>query len=208
MTKSRKAHTQFAAPGKDALLHPDWCYIEHTTLDDFEANDWKVLNKQRESYRAETLAQHVLRLLSVSKDDPTFGYQVNNYHHSLQTATLMYKDGLAENDVVLGLLHDIGFTLCPDTHAEFAANVLGPYLSARNRWILLQHPVFQTHHIHGYPGLDSRAREALRGHQWFEDCAHFVERYDIISIDPGLEVPALEFFVPMVHRFFAHPLAD
>lgn len=194
-----------AAPGRDALLEDGWSYVEHTALDDFRAADWATLNAQREGYRARTLARHVLRLLEVSKDDPTFGYQVNNYHHSLQTAVLMYRDGLGEEDVVMGLLHDIGFTLCPDTHAEFAANVLEPYLSKRNAWILRMHPVFQAHHIHEYPGLDRTVREGLRGHPWFEDAARFVARYDILSIDPAIAVPPLTFFEPMVERFFAQP---
>jgi predicted HD phosphohydrolase len=192
-------------PGRDPLLESGWSYVEHTTLDDFDAADWDTLNRQREIYRAHTLHHHVLRLLLASKDDPTFGYQVNNYHHSVQTAALMYRDGLPEEDVVMGLLHDIGFTLCPDTHAEFAASVLTPYLSERNRWILLHHPIFQTHHIHGYPGLDPAAREQFRGHPWFADCAEFVRRYDICAIDPSLSVPPLGFFEPMVRRFFARP---
>lgn len=193
-------------PGQDPLLKSHWQYIAPTRLDDFGSADWHMLNTQREQYRAELLSAHVLRLLSASKDDPTFGYQINNYHHSLQTATLMYRDGLPEQDVMLGLLHDIGFTLCPDTHAEFAACVLGPYLSERNEWILRQHPVFQTHHIHGYPGLDEQAREQFNGHPWFEDCADFVARYDVVSIDPDVDIAPMDFFEPMVHRFFARPL--
>ena len=192
-------------PGRDPLLEAGWQYMAPTTLDEFRTSDWETLNAQRETYRARTLCEQVLRLLSASKDDATFGYQINKYHHSLQTATLMLRDGLPEEDVMLGLLHDIGFTLCPDTHAEFAACVIGPYLSERNEWILRQHPIFQTHHIHGYAGLDERAREQFNGHPWFEDCANFVARYDVVSIDPDIEVAPLSFFEPMVQRFFAKP---
>jgi predicted HD phosphohydrolase len=194
--------------GRDPLLREDWRYIEHARLDDFGAEDWRTLNAQREIYRERTLWRHALRLLEVSRDDPTFGYQVNNYHHSLQTATLMLRDGLPEQDVVMGLLHDVGFTLCPDTHAEFAVHLLGPYLNERNRWILLHHPTFQTHHIHGYPGLDPAARERFRGHPWFQDCAEFVARYDVCSIDPSLSIAPLSFFEPMVQRFFARRCSD
>ena len=202
---SRRRIPGAVAPGRDPLLDDSWSYVEHTTLDDVRAADWSTLNAQRELYRGRTLADQVLRLLAVSKDDPTFGYQVNNYHHSLQTATLMYRDGLDDEQVVMGLLHDVGFTICPEQHAEFAANILRPYLSERTEWILLMHPVFQAHHIHEYPGVDSSARERLRGHPWFEDCARFVERYDIVSIDPRIEVPPLSFFEPMVRSLFEHP---
>lgn len=191
--------------GRDPLLREGWSHIAHTNLDHLRAGDWALLDSQREIYRAQTLASQVLRLLSVSERDATFGYQVNNYHHCLQTAALMYRDGLDEEDVVLGLLHDIGFTLCPDRHEEFAATLLGPYMSERNVWVLLKHPVFQAYHIHERPDVARDAREAYRGHPWFEDCARFVERYDIPTIDPGIEIPQLSFFEPMVQRFFQRP---
>lgn len=194
-----------ARTGRDPLLDDAWGYIERRCLDDFDTADWHRLNAQREQFRERTLWRHALRLLAITRDDPTFGYQVNNYHHSLQTATMMYRDGLPEEDVVMGLLHDVGFTLCPDAHAAFAENLLGPYLSERNRFILLHHPDFQTHHIHGYPGLDPAARERFRGHRFFDDCADFVERYDVRAIDPDLAVPPLAFFEPMVRRFFERP---
>ena len=193
------------APGRDPLLRTDFSYVEHTSLDHFSGADWQTLNAQRECFRQSQLATQVLRQLESQRHDPSFGYQVNNYHHSLQTATLMLEDGLPEEDVVLGLLHDIGFTVCPDTHAEYAACVLGPYLSERNLFVLRHHPVFQAHHIHDCDGIDREAREALRGHRWFEDCARFVERYDIVAIDPNIAVPPLRFFEPMVRRFFARP---
>ena len=193
------------ATGRDPLLETSWSYIEHTTMDDFRAEDWRTLNRQRERYRAQTLASQVLRLLAASEHDASFGYQVNNYHHSLQTAALIYRDGGDDEDVALGLLHDVGFTLCPQRHAQFAAAIIGPYLSERNEWILLNHPAFQAHHIHGCPGIDRRAREAFRGHPWFEAAAYWVEHYDIVSIDPGIEIPPLAFFEPLVQRFFSRP---
>jgi len=40
---------------------------------------------------------------------------VNNYRHSLQSAIMALRDGLSEEDVVVCLLHDIGFS--PPDHA-------------------------------------------------------------------------------------------
>lgn len=187
------------------LLRDDWSYVEGTSLEAFGAADWERMNAQRAAYNAEEIARQALRLLSVSRDDTTFGYQVNNFRHSVQTATLMLADGLDEESVVLGLLHDVGFTLCPERHAEFAAELIGPYLGERNEWVLRMHPIFQQKHIHGYPGLDENARDAYRGHPHFEAAARFVERYDIVSIRAGAEEAPLEFFEPMVHRFFQRP---
>lgn len=130
---------------------------------------------------------------------------MNNYHHSLQTATLMYRDGLDEEEVVMGLLHDVGFTICPQRHEEMAAALIGPYLSERSEWVLRKHPIFQAYHVHENPGIARNAREAYRGHPWFEDCARFVARYDIPTIDPSIKIPPLAFFKPSVQRFFARP---
>lgn len=201
MTASKKT----APPGRDRLLRDSFRYMEHTTLETFEAADWAVLNRQRGEYASEQLAEQVLRMLVVSRDDPTFGYQINNYHHCLQTATLMMGDGLDDETVVMGLLHDLGFTVCPDSHAEFAATILGPYLSDRNLWVLLQHAVFQQYHIHEYPGLEENARERFRGHPDFEAAATFVERYDIVAINPNVDTAPIEVFEPLVNRFFERP---
>jgi len=45
----------------------------------------------------------------------------------------------------------------------------------------------------------------LRGPPQFTDDAALVERYDIISIDPGIAIPPLGFFAPAVRRLFAEP---
>ena len=196
---------EIAAVARSALLRDDWDYVEKTSLDDFVADDWALMNRQRAIYNGEEIARQTLRMLAVSREDPTFGYQVNNYRHSIQTATLMLEDGLDEESVVLGLLHDIGFTLCPERHAEFAAELIGPYLGERNEWVLRMHPVFQQKHIHGYPGLDEDACEAWRGHPHFEAAARFVERYDVVALDPAAREVSLEEFEPMVYRFFQRP---
>lgn len=190
---------------RNPLLKPDWRYIEKPTLDDFDADDWAVMNAQRPHYQAELQATNALRFLTSQRDDPTFGYVVNNYMHCLQAATLAYRDGCDEDTVVVSLLHDIGFIACPDNHGAFAAALLGPFTSEANHWMLERHAIFQQHHIHDYPGLDSDERERWRGHPHFEWAATWVERYDQNSVWDGIDTMPIEAFEPMVHRFFAAP---
>ncbi|MBM3510225.1 MAG: phosphohydrolase [Alphaproteobacteria bacterium] len=190
---------------RSPLARRDWSYVEKPTLEDFTAADWRTLNAQREPYYAEHQADHALRLLAVHRDEPTFGYQVNNYRHCLQSATLALKDGRDEEVIVMSLLHDIGFIACPASHAEFAVALLGPYLSERNRWMLERHAVFQLRHCHGYPGVDSNECERWRGHPHFVWAAEWVARYDQNTVDPRIEEAPIEVFVPMVRRFFARP---
>jgi predicted HD phosphohydrolase len=187
------------------LLDPTWQHVEKVAMQDFTGDDWAVINRQRGPYYREEQARQVLRMLACSEHDPCFGYMVNNYRHSLQSATMAWRDGLDEEDIVVCLLHDIGFVVCPDTHAEFAAALLGPYISERNHWMLLRHPVFQQVHAPNLPGNDPDARELWRGHPHFEWAATFVERYDQAASDPHYDCAPLSVFEPMVQRLFARP---
>jgi predicted HD phosphohydrolase len=185
------------------LLKPDWQYIDKLSLQDFKADDWSVLNAQRAPYHAEQQAKQVLRMLADSRDDPTFGYRVNNYRHSLQSATMALRDGLPEEDVVVALLHDIGFVVCPDMHGAFAADLLGAYISDRNDWMLRRHAIFQNFHSPERPDVDQQGRERWRGHPHFEWAANFVAKYDQAAFDPAYECATLDVFEPLVHRVFA-----
>lgn len=192
---------------RDRLMRPGWQYIEHCNLDDYRPEDWAVMNRQRAEYLAEERAKQALELLAASRNAPTFGYLINNYEHCLQTATMLHRDGHDEETVVTGLFHDIGFIVCPENHERFAADLLRPFVSEKNAWMLERHGVFQRIHLHGfYESEDAdfiHARERWRGHPHFDWTAEFVERYDIVAIDPGIESLPLEFFEPMVRRVFS-----
>ena len=201
--------TEHRATGLSPLKEPNWSYVDKPTLDDFRAEDWAILNRQRGPYMAEEQARQALRMLKDSEDDTTFGYRINNYLHCLQSATMALRDGRDEETVVAALFHDLGFLTCPDTHGEFAAAFLGGYISEANRWMLQRHAIFQLAHIQGYPGLDPDARERWRGHPHFEWTAEFVAKYDQNAIQPDYDTAPIETFEPMVYRFFArapHPV--
>lgn len=188
---------------RSPLARPHWRYVDKPSLDEFDAADWALINAQRGPYMAEEQARQALRLLTGGRDDPTFGYAINNYRHCLQSATLALSAGLDEETVVVALLHDVGFIVCPDTHGDFAAALLGPYISEANLWMLRHHAEFQTHHIHGYPGLDSGLRERWAGHPHFQWTAEFVERFDQGAIRADFEEAPMTVFEPMVQRVFA-----
>jgi predicted HD phosphohydrolase len=191
-----------------ALDRPDWSYLEKTRLDDFTAEDWRLMAPQRRAFYADHQADHVLAMMALEKDHNSFGYLLNNYQHGLQTATMMLQAGHDEETVVVALIHDIGFLSCPETHGNFAAALLSSHISERNRWMLTQHQVFQQIHLKGYPGIDMHAREKWRGHPHFEWTAEFVEKFDQVAIDPRQEIMPIEAFVPLVHRVFARIKTD
>ena len=192
-------------PNRSPLARSDWQYVDKGSLDLFDADDWAVINAQRAPYMAEEQGRQALRLLSASRDDPTFGYAINNYRHCLQSATQVMQAGHDEETIVVALFHDLGFVVCPETHGDFAGALLGPYISQANLWMLRHHAAFQTHHIHGYPGLDPGLRERWRDHPHFQWTAEFVEKFDQGAIRADFEEAPLSVFEPMVQRLFTRP---
>jgi len=188
------------------LADAEWQYVTKRSLEEYRAGDWAVSVRQRKLYLQQQQVGQVLRLLECQQDDPGYVYTVNNYYHCLQTATRMLKAGLAEEDVVVGLLHDVGFNTCNESHGEFAAVLLRPYISERNFWMLVRHAVFQQFHCHELDGCDRNARERWRGHPYFQWTAEFVEKYDQDTINCDEEILPLEAFEPMVQRLFSNPV--
>lgn len=188
---------------RSPLLRSEWRHVDKEALDEFRAADWALLNAQRAPYYAEQQATQALRLLAGSAEDPSFGYQVNNYRHCVQAATLALQDGRDEEYVVMALLHDIGFVACPETHGGFAAQLLAPYVAPETVWLLERHMWFQALHCRELDGGDRFARERWRGHPAFAMTAEFVARYDQNTISPRLPEAPLAAFEPMVRRVFA-----
>jgi predicted HD phosphohydrolase len=179
---------------------------ERTSGNTFEANtaaDWAIIERQSAVYHHDRQAKEVLAFLAASKDEPSYGWQTNNYGHSLQSATLALKDGADEDMVVVALLHDIGQNIAPVTHGEFAAAMLKQFLSDDLLWLLQYHTVFQRYHRFNHPTSDRMGREKLRGHPAFELTAYFCEKYDQNAMEPDYPTLPLEAFAPLVHRFFA-----
>ncbi|MDP6246773.1 MAG: phosphohydrolase [SAR324 cluster bacterium] len=177
----------------------------HTTMDKLSREDWTQLMQYRKLYHQEEQAKQALEMLAVQKDSPSYGFRINNYRHSLQSATMVYRDGGDDEDVVVALFHDIGFVVCPDNHGEFSATMLENYVSEQNYWMLRNHAVFLNYHAQTHPTVDWNSREKLRGHPHFEYTANWVARYDQTSIQTQYDTAPLEFFEPIVHRVFNRP---
>ena len=191
-----------------ALARPDWRHVDKIALEDFRREDWQLLEQQRQLYLADLQASQALRLLTASQHDPTFGYMVNNYRHCLQSATMVLRDGRDEEDVVVALLHDVGFTTCPLMHGDFAAALLGAYISDRNYWMLRHHATFQNVHSPHLPGVEQHERDLWKGHPHYDWTAEFVAVYDQAASDPDYPCEPIETFVPMVQRIFARKPVD
>ena len=130
------------------------------------------------------------------------GYQVDQLEHSLQCATRAERDGADEETVVCALLHDIAVGFAPYNHASVAAEILKPYVSPANCWMIEHHGIFQHYYFGELLGLDKNERDQFNGHIYFDKTEQFCELWDQASFDPDYDTLPLEYFEPKVHSIF------
>lgn len=197
--------TSAAMSNRSPLADPAWQYIEHSSMEDFTAADWAVMNAQRAIFTRNHQAELVIAMLRATSNVPSFGYRISNFRHCLQSATRVLQAGHDEETVAVAVLHDIGFDACPSTHGDFAAALMQPYISARNHWMLEHHQIFQDVHAPHYPGVDPNARDKWRGHEHFAWTAEYVAKFDQDAMEPDEDTLPLEAFIPAIHRLFSRP---
>ncbi len=168
--------------------------------------DWTIIGGEYMAF-AQRLPERVLEHLKLLDGD-FGGFPVHRLEHSLQTASRAHRDGRDEPYVVMALLHDIGDTLGSYNHPEVAASIIKPFVSDELHWICQNHGAFQGYYYFHFLGMDRNAREKFRGHEHFEACREFCEKYDQAAFDPDYVSEPLEFFEPMVRRVMARPLAS
>jgi predicted HD phosphohydrolase len=165
--------------------------------------DWAKIATASVAFNRD-LPNRVIAHLQMLKGD-CGGFAVDRLEHSLQSATLAYRDRQDEEYIVCALLHDMGDILASSNHAELGATVLRPFVSEDNWWMLHHHGIFQGYYFFHYLGLDRNLREQYRGHPAFEKTALFCARHDQNAFDPDYDTMPLEAFVPMVGRVMARP---
>lgn len=177
-------------------------YVSWTRMEDGTQEDWELLCKLEEDFNADLVERVLTQLKGLDVD--WGGYRITRYAHSLQSATLAYRDGADEETVVAALLHDIGDILSPYNHSEMAAAILKPFVSEKTHWIIKYHGLFQGYYYDHFLGGDRNARDQFKDHPFYDDCVYFCQNYDQNAFDPDYENLPLEFFEPMVRRVFSN----
>ena len=175
--------------------------VKFTQMKDGDKEDYDFLTEHEIEHTKGT-ADRLLKAL-VELDEGLSGYKISRLGHSLQSATRAWCDGADIDWVVSALLHDIGDIFAPYNHDEYAATILKPFVREQCRWVVEQHGEFQMIYYGHHVGGDPNKREKHRGHEFFDDCATFCERWDQSSFDPDYENLDIEFFRPMVEEVFA-----
>src|SRR5215469_14542442 len=109
------------------------------SFEESTAEDWALITPQlnvTQSY----VPERVIDLLRALKNDHG-GFPVDRLEHSLQTATRAERDGRDEEYVLCALLHDIGDTLSPFNHPSIAADILKPFVSPANHFMVEKHGI-------------------------------------------------------------------
>ena len=164
-------------------------------------DDWDVISPQLEVTQS-MVADRILEQLAFLEGDDG-GFPISRLEHSLQTASRAEQDGRDEEYVVCALLHDIGDTLAPYNHPEIGAAIVKPFVSEANHWMVAHHGIFQGYYFWHHIGLDRNAPDAHRDSPFFDHTAEFCAKYDQVAFDADYVSAPLEYYAPLVRRFFA-----
>jgi predicted HD phosphohydrolase len=167
------------------------------------AEDWGIIARNQIEFFG-GLPDRMLRHLRLLDGD-FGGFAVDRLTHSLQTATRAYRANRDDEYVFCALVHDIGDTLGPANHADIAAAIVKPFVSAQNQWMVEKHGMFQGYYFFEYLGLDPDMREQYREHEWFDYTAEFCFEYDQAAFDPSYETLPLEHFEPLLRQQLKEP---
>lgn len=171
-----------------------------TRMDESTAEDWSLIMAEH-GRLVDALADRIIGQLELL-DAQAGGFAVDRLTHSLQTAHRAEADGRDDSYLVCALVHDIGDVLGPLDHAEIAAAILKPWVSADHHWMVQHHGEFQGYYFWHHIGGDRNARDAFRGHEHYELTEEFVRKYDMPAFDPDYPTPPLSHYEPLVRSFF------
>jgi predicted HD phosphohydrolase len=175
--------------------------VQFTKMSDATTEEISYVFQTAQAALTANLVDELFTMLRALKGEH-FGYRVDRYEHSLQTATRAMRDGARIDMIVAALLHDIGDAIAPANHSRLAAAVLEPYVDDETAWVVGHHGVFQSYHYGEALGIGPDGREKYRDNPYFDACAAFCADWDQVAFDPGYDTQPLETFEPMVREVF------
>jgi predicted HD phosphohydrolase len=170
-------------------------------MDTSTAEQWAVIGVET-SQNQSRVADRILMLLR-SLADVTDGFNVDQLHHSLQTATMAERAGADDEVVFASLCHDIGKAISVPNHPHISAEIIRPYVRDEVYRMIDAHQDFQGKHYYHHFGGDPDARAKYDGEPWFDLCAQFADEWDQKAFDPDYDVEPLEHFEPLVREITA-----
>ncbi|UTW46406.1 HD domain-containing protein [bacterium SCSIO 12696] len=165
--------------------------------------DWQIIVGEQRKFMA-GLPDRILQHMQLLHGD-CGGFPLDRLQHCLQTAELAAEAGEDDEYVVCALLHDIGDTLGSFNHADVAAEILRPFVSDANYWMIKHHAIFQGYNFFHHFGVDRNMRDKFKDSEHYERTERFVAKYDNIAFDNSRPKLSLDLFAPMVRKVIAVP---
>lgn len=172
-----------------------------TRMDQSTKADWDIIVGAVIEHAHTKVAGQVIAQLETLRGDHG-GFAVDRLTHCLQTAHLAEQAGKDDEYIVCALLHDVGDVLAPFNHPDIAAGILKPYVSEANHWMVQNHGTVQGYYYFHHLGLDRDARDALKGHEFYDHCEEFCAKFDMPAFDPEATAPPLSYYVPLLDAMF------
>lgn len=174
-----------------------------TRMDQSSQEDWEHIRDEH--------MPHVLdmpnRIISMLKqlDGVTLGFNTDQLHHALQTATMARRAGADDEMIVISLIHDIGKVINVPNHGQICAEIIKPYVSEDAYHIIRTHQDFQGEHYYHYMGKPRDLRNQYKDESWYAKAEEFTDQWDQAAFDPNYEVDSLASFKPLIKKFFEVP---
>jgi predicted HD phosphohydrolase len=128
------------------------------------------------------------------------GDVLDDYDHSLQTATRAQRAGADDQLVVAALLHDSGKAVTFRRHDRVAAEMLAGAVRPEIVWMVGVHEEFTSLHRRNGRAQHARYRHLL--HPGYGLAKQFSDEWDAPARDPEYPTLPLEHFAPLVHDLF------
>lgn len=181
--------------------------VSFSRMDEGTSEDYQRLAELEHEYVKFT-GDRILAQLALQADDAMSGYKISRLQHGLQSAARAENDGADIDWIVAALIHDIGDGLSPQNHDRMAAEIIRPFVREEVSWVVEKHGIFQMKYYAHHYGWDNNKRDEFKGHQYFQSCADFCHRWDMVSFDPDYPTPDLDHFAPLVQQVFGRKAWD
>ncbi|CAN5851772.1 hypothetical protein BH18ACI4_BH18ACI4_23140 [soil metagenome] len=88
-------------------------------MDQWTIEDWGAIRQAVGQWQS--LMPTRIKVMLWQLQEQAAGFGVNQFHHSLQTATRALRAGASEELIVAALCHDIGTAISIENHSAIAA---------------------------------------------------------------------------------------
>lgn len=202
-----EAQDQMRGPSEDCYAQvselagaPAAARASFTDIAQGTAVDWQIIDAAARGQQV-GVADTVLNMLHTLRNLYA-GFSVDQYMHVTQTATRAKRANGTDEQIVIGLVHDMAKIISNYNHPEIVASIVRPYVSYSSYRILRHHMEFQWKNYGAQANLPTNLRDRYTAEPWYADAVRFSDEWDQTSFDAKYETMPLEEFEPLVRSFF------